>query len=301
MQGKTLVKLFKNQKELPPYLAIGPIIKPYQGEDYENEVIFELETIPEELRYLGVGHTAVKVKTPEKEILHKLLLKPEGIYDEWFEDIKAEPQINDALINILGNLISHLNDQELRKAVEGFCNFLLPKTGIFARKLNELQEIALKEPVWFIQIYDYKPLEDVYVFDTASHIELSNTEFETHFLIVSPSKRMEIPSIKNLEYAFFRKLWGNLNRGFAVELILTPEIFRLTFKVFGASYLRIWKDFDKGEIYRELLSQSPMVKALIRGLVETNPLDFVGPSIFGKELLESRFGELLEVLKEVSK
>ena len=125
MFGQTLVKLIKDGKELSPYLAIGPIIRPYRGEKADNEVVFELQTIPEDSRYLGVGNTTVKVKTPEREITHKLFLKPEGIWDEWVKEIVKEPEINDSLIRILGSLVSRLEDEELRKAVETFCGFLI--------------------------------------------------------------------------------------------------------------------------------------------------------------------------------
>ncbi len=300
MLGQTLVKLIKDGKELSPYLAIGPIIRPYKGEKVNNEVVFELQTIPKDCRYLGVGNTTVKVKTPEREITHKLLLKPEGVWDEWVEQISEEPETNDSLIRILGSLTPHLSDDEIRKAVEIFCSFLLPKTATFLKELQKLQEIALKEPIWFLQIYDYEPLEGTCVVDGSTWIELSNPEFETSYLIVSPSKRIEIPSIRNLEYKLFRELWKNLNKGFAVELILTPEIFRLTFKLFGVKYLKIWKDFEEKKIHQEFLSQSPIVKALVKGLIETNPLEFVGPSIVGKELLENNFNELLNTLKLLS-
>ena len=162
-----------------------------------------------------------------------------------------------------------------------------------------MEEISLKEPVWFLQIYNYEPKEEVCVVDGSTWIELSNPEFETSYLIVSPSKRIDIPPIKNLEYTLFRELWRNLNKGFVVELILTPEIFRLTFKLFGVKYLKIWKDFEEKKIHQEFLSQSPIAKALVKGLIETNPLEFVGPSIFGKELLENNFNELLNTLGEV--
>ncbi|GEM_PF-2841148 len=297
MQGQTLVRLIKDGKELPPYLAIGPIIRPHKGEKVDNEVIFELQTIPENCRYLGVGNTTVRVKTPEREITHKLLLKPEGIWDEWVNEISEEQKINDSLIRILGSLISHFEDKELKKAVEIFCSFLLPKTETFLKELKKLEEIALEEPVWFLQIYDYEPKEEACVVDGSTWIELSNPNFEISYLIVSPSKRMEIPPIRNLEYKFFRELWRNLNKGFAVELILTPEIFRLVFKVFGIEYLKVWKDFDERQTHKELLSSSPLVKAIVKGLIETKPLEFVGPSIFGRELLEKRFRELLEFLK----
>lgn len=299
MLGQTLVRLTKDGKELSSYLAIGPIIRPYKGERVDNEVVFELQTIPKDCRYLGVGNTTVKVKTPEREITHNLLLKPEGIWDEWVDQISGEPEINDSLIHILGSLTSHLNDDEIKKAVEIFCGFLLPKTETFLKELKKLEEISLKEPVWFLQIYNYEPKEEVCVVDGSTWIELSNPEFETSYLIVSPSKRIDIPPIKNLEYTLFRELWRNLNKGFAVELILTPEIFRLTFKVFGTEYLKLWKDFEEKKIHREFLSQSPIAKALVKGLIETNPLEFVGPSIFGKELLENNFNELLNTLGEV--
>ena len=300
MLGQTLIRLTKNGKELSPYLAIGPIIHPYKGERVDNEVVLELQTIPEECRYLGVGNTTVKVKTPKKEITHKLLLTPEGFWDEWVDQIAEEPQINDALIRILGSLVSHLQDNELQKAVEIFCSFLLPKTETFLKELQKLEDLALKEPIWFMQIYDYEPKEEVCVVDGSTWMELSNPDFETSYLIVSPSKRIEIPPIRNLEYTFFRELWRNLNKGFAVELILTPETFRFIFKVFGIEYLKVWKDFEWRKIHREFLSQSPIVKALVKGLIETNPLEFVGPSIFGKELLESNFNELLNALKRIT-
>jgi hypothetical protein len=302
MQGQTLIKLFKNGKELLPLLAIGPIIRPYRGEPVDNEVVLDFRTIPKELRYVGTGHLTVKVKTPEKEFIHKIHLVPENIYDEWKVEIQDEPTLNEALLKILCSLHSYLSDYEFKSILSDFCTFLLPKTEGFNKALEKLSEIAVKRPIWFLNLIKYEPLEneEVYFFSTYHWIATSNPNYTEETLIAIPNKRLELAPMKNLEPLYFQELWKHLDKGFSALLILTPEIFTFEFKVFGFQYLEIWKDFETRETHKKLLADTPIVKALLKGLMEEIPYDYIKVASFDNELIDQNFNEFLSILKSLA-
>jgi len=271
MQGQTLIKLFKNGQEFASLLAIGPIIRPYNREKVDNEIVLEFHPIPKEFRYVGTGHLTVKVKTPEKELTHKIYLVPENIYDEWKVEIQDEPALNDALLKILQSLSSYLSDEEFKAVISDFCSFLLPKTKNFKESLEKLLGIALKRPVWFLNLIKYKPIEnkESYFFSAYHWIGISNPNYTEETLIAVSDKRIELAPTKGLEPFYFHELWKHLNKGFASLLILSPETFAFEFKVFGMQYLEIRKEFETQEISKNLLANT---ESPSKGLSERNTL-----------------------------
>jgi len=300
MRGQTLIKLFKDGKELPALLAIGPIIRPYKGERVDNKVVLEFQTIPEELSYLGRGHLTVKVKTPRKEIAHRIYLVPENIYDEWKVEIQDEPSLNEGLFQIFCSLYSYLKDEDLKSILNSFCTFLLPKTENFKKSLSKLEDIAIKRPVWFVNIVKYEPLKnnEVYYFSLNHWIPLSNPDYDEELFIAFPDKKLELAPTRSLENFYTQELWKNLKQGFAALLILTPEIFRLEVKIFGKKYAEIWKDFESEKIMSKLLGDTPLIKGILRTLIEEIPYDYIKVATFDNKHLDGSFNELLEYLKE---
>ncbi|NPB04819.1 MAG: hypothetical protein GXO08_00325, partial [Aquificae bacterium] len=212
MVGQTLVRFIKDGKEVSSYLAIGPIIRPYKGERVDNEVVFELQTVPEDSRYLGVGNATVRVKTPEGEITHKLLLKPEGVWDEWVEEFEDLPKLNDSLLRTLAPLKGKIEDEELKRALGEFLSRLIAHTETFKRELERLEGIAIKEPLWLVQVLKYKP-SDRFGLDTLSWVEVSNFDYEREFLVCTEDRRIELSPIKGAELELFDALWRSLEKG----------------------------------------------------------------------------------------
>jgi hypothetical protein len=297
MVNQTLIKLLKDGREVGSFWAVGPIVRPYAGEPVENEVIFELSTVPEDCRYLGVGSCRVSVKTPEGAFDYSLKLVPEEFCDDWEKEFPDAPEVSDALIRTLGGLIGVLNDEELRSAVNTFCYHLIPESLTFKRELERLSQIALKEPLWFVEVFKYKPGEGLFV-EGSTWVEISSPEFTTEEFVATADRKIELRPLGPFTGYLFDKLKRHLKRGFVADLVLTPEVFRLRFYLFGEKYLELHKDFEERKIHKWLATRSRPAVALLRELARTLP-PFVEVQTFEDELLLKNLSELKEALMSI--
>jgi hypothetical protein len=53
-------------------------------------------------------------------------------------------------------------------------------------------------------------------------------------------------------------------------------------------------------IHKKLLADTPMVKALLKGLMEEIPYDYIKVASFDNELIDQNFNEFLSILKSLA-
>jgi hypothetical protein len=292
--NQTLIRLIKDGKEIGSFWAVGSIVRPYAGEAVENEVIFELDTIPEECRVWDVGHSYVSVKTPEGIFNYFLKLVPEGYYDEWKKNFPKVPKINDALIRMFSGLTKVVEDEEIKIALESFCFNLIPDSETFEYELERLSELALRQPLWFVEVFKYEP-GDERILNMQSWIELSNSDYKREYFLATAERKIELRPLGNFNYDLFSLLKHKIKKGFVFYLVLTPEEFKLRFYFFGEEYLAISKFLDDEQIYKSIPADGTPVRMLLRSLIQTPP-PFIEVLTFEDELLAENWSLLKNIL-----